>query len=445
MPSLRDHLSNLVSRVKDSIQIGKLATARSPQWPATRRRWLALHPTCAACGTKQSIEVHHKKPFHLFPALELDPSNFITLCECGPYECHLKTGHHGNWKNFNPGVVAEAASLLVSRQPKPPMKTSLNSKGYTFLPALIGGTIIAILGYFAIPRILADHKLKAAEQGVVAAGNAAVTADKKATESEVATGRALQRESTQAVAALGLLPESPQKTFIGARLDNVSWLSNQLFGTPTAADAAEWRRLALAAFAQNAADRATAAQQLSAQQATLTGTLATLADARKGKELADADAARSRTQLIEAQAKVDEANGFKVLVEEVATFLIGLWVLAWVLGKLAVTNPACAAASTMLHTLLAPGLTAAHRLATKALAVAKAEAEDLAQRTGTLIGRVRAELPAVAGKIRLIADDVMDAAHKDVIGPVADAVHADALVARSEAEQLLNPQPATPA
>lgn len=115
-----DRAANLVSRVKDSVRSGTFAAKRSPQWPATRRHWLAAHPACAACGTKASPEVHHKRPFHLFPALELDPTNFITLCECGPYECHLKTGHLGNWKNFNAAVVPDAAALLASRQPTLP-------------------------------------------------------------------------------------------------------------------------------------------------------------------------------------------------------------------------------------------------------------------------------------------------------------------------------------
>ncbi|MGA2401456.1 MAG: hypothetical protein ABSG91_07090, partial [Syntrophobacteraceae bacterium] len=47
---------------------------------------------------------HHVKPFHLAPALELEPGNLITLCEEGEYNCHLVHGHNGDWKSFNDDV-----------------------------------------------------------------------------------------------------------------------------------------------------------------------------------------------------------------------------------------------------------------------------------------------------------------------------------------------------
>ena len=76
--------------------------ARSPHWSVVRRAWLRAHPRCAnpLCGSVEKVEVHHKKPFHLFPGLELLPANFITLC-MGPNECHLKIGHLGNWQKYN--------------------------------------------------------------------------------------------------------------------------------------------------------------------------------------------------------------------------------------------------------------------------------------------------------------------------------------------------------
>ena len=86
--------------------------SRSPQWPGVRKAHLEREPACRVCGGTSKLEVHHKKPFHLFPDLELEDSNLITLCEgwknCN---CHLVIGHHGNFKKFNDTVVADAAKL----------------------------------------------------------------------------------------------------------------------------------------------------------------------------------------------------------------------------------------------------------------------------------------------------------------------------------------------
>lgn len=89
-----------------------LPKRRSSEWPKTRKTWLEQHPTCSACGGSTKPEVHHMTPFHLDPSKELDPTNFITLCESTP-ECHLRTGHLGNWKKFNANVVADAAKELA--------------------------------------------------------------------------------------------------------------------------------------------------------------------------------------------------------------------------------------------------------------------------------------------------------------------------------------------
>ena len=50
-------------------------------------------------------EVHHIKPVGLYPALELDPKNLITLC--GNPRCHLDKGHLGNWRSYNETVVMD--------------------------------------------------------------------------------------------------------------------------------------------------------------------------------------------------------------------------------------------------------------------------------------------------------------------------------------------------
>jgi hypothetical protein len=85
---------------------------------------LKAHPACAACGLMRPsilhplarrrtiLNVHHIKPFHLFPALELDETNLITLCRSGE-DHHLMVGHLGDWSNWNPNVVRDAALLRV--------------------------------------------------------------------------------------------------------------------------------------------------------------------------------------------------------------------------------------------------------------------------------------------------------------------------------------------
>ena len=87
-----------------------LGTARSPKWPAARKAHLEKFPTCAVCGGKEKLEVHHIRPFHLHPDLELDPSNFITLCESGGggLNCHLAFGHLGSFKSYNADVETDA-------------------------------------------------------------------------------------------------------------------------------------------------------------------------------------------------------------------------------------------------------------------------------------------------------------------------------------------------
>ena len=65
-----------------------------------------MHAYCAFCGAAVALEVHHIRPYHLHPELELDPANFVTLCEGSP-QCHLHVGHLGNWDSFNPALIAD--------------------------------------------------------------------------------------------------------------------------------------------------------------------------------------------------------------------------------------------------------------------------------------------------------------------------------------------------
>ena len=98
-----------------------LNVVRSNKWPEARKLHLLNNPTCAVCGGNTNLEVHHIRPFHLHPELELDQTNLITLCESGKngLNCHLAFGHLGNFKSFNTSVIEDALSWLKKISTRP--------------------------------------------------------------------------------------------------------------------------------------------------------------------------------------------------------------------------------------------------------------------------------------------------------------------------------------
>lgn len=83
--------------------------ARSSKWPAVRDAYLKTHPKCAYKGCNRvPLEVHHIKPYHLYPELELEPSNFITLCRDEVANHHLYGGHDGDFRGSNPNIREDA-------------------------------------------------------------------------------------------------------------------------------------------------------------------------------------------------------------------------------------------------------------------------------------------------------------------------------------------------
>lgn len=95
---------------KDRIQ-GKApkGARRSPDWRKVRGVHMAAHPDCEVCGrtkTKvRTIECHHILSYFLFPDLELEPENLVSLCR----RCHLLFGHHNNWKRLNMNIRSDIA------------------------------------------------------------------------------------------------------------------------------------------------------------------------------------------------------------------------------------------------------------------------------------------------------------------------------------------------
>lgn len=92
---------------------------RSSSWASVRRNFVESNPDCAACGSTQNLNVHHIKPFHSHPELELDPGNLITLCR----KHHFQVGHdpdgpwepkRPSWKAFNPRVREHCEKIRES-------------------------------------------------------------------------------------------------------------------------------------------------------------------------------------------------------------------------------------------------------------------------------------------------------------------------------------------
>lgn len=98
-----------------SLFLVAMAGERAGEWRAVRNAYAASHPACAACGAKADLQVHHVKPFHLWPALELESSNLIALCP----RCHLLLGHLGDYRAYNPCVREDAAWMLARVKSRP--------------------------------------------------------------------------------------------------------------------------------------------------------------------------------------------------------------------------------------------------------------------------------------------------------------------------------------
>ena len=113
--SMLQGLKKSLKKLKSKLHETKKSHFRSPKWDDVRNMHLSLHGECAACGSEDTLQVHHIKPFRLHPELELKLENLITLC-MGALDCHLEIGHGGSFKSYNPNVVEDAARFKASSQ-----------------------------------------------------------------------------------------------------------------------------------------------------------------------------------------------------------------------------------------------------------------------------------------------------------------------------------------
>lgn len=101
-------LWNLITGNDNYGSANTVGAARSSHWSKVRKAHLELEKDCQVCGSVENLQVHHIKPFHLFPDLELEQSNLITLCEGKSRNCHLLFGHLLNWHSYNVSVRDDA-------------------------------------------------------------------------------------------------------------------------------------------------------------------------------------------------------------------------------------------------------------------------------------------------------------------------------------------------
>ncbi len=94
-----------------------LGFVRSSRWPSVRAWFLREHPQCELCGGIEKLTVHHVKPFHQFPDLELHPQNLFTLCE--ENGCHLIWGHLGCYRSINANVVRDVRAFAKKIRNRP--------------------------------------------------------------------------------------------------------------------------------------------------------------------------------------------------------------------------------------------------------------------------------------------------------------------------------------
>ena len=94
---------------------------RSDDWPRMRKAFLQIHPACYVCGERKKVVVHHILPYYLFPSLENDPTNFMTLCE-GTMNHHLMFGHLGSWLSYNENAIKDAKEWYHKIKDRPRWK-----------------------------------------------------------------------------------------------------------------------------------------------------------------------------------------------------------------------------------------------------------------------------------------------------------------------------------
>jgi len=83
-------------------------TKRSKKWPRTRKEHMKRCPNCYICNSSKDVDCHHIIPFGERKDLENDKNNLMSLCS---KYCHLRIGHLGYWRTYNPNIRSTAIIL----------------------------------------------------------------------------------------------------------------------------------------------------------------------------------------------------------------------------------------------------------------------------------------------------------------------------------------------
>lgn len=101
-------LLNLLEEWQNRDSLRLFGSKRDPRWAQFRREIIFQRGyKCEATGKTENIELHHCKPFHKYPELELDPDNVILL-ERG---VHFDIAHLCSWRSWNKDIKEDARKL----------------------------------------------------------------------------------------------------------------------------------------------------------------------------------------------------------------------------------------------------------------------------------------------------------------------------------------------
>ena len=87
--------------VATTADAGYVTALHDAQWRRTRNHFIRIQDDCQMCGADKQLQVHHVRPWHLYPELRYEHSNLITLCQ----PCHFRFGHGRNWQAYNPDIT----------------------------------------------------------------------------------------------------------------------------------------------------------------------------------------------------------------------------------------------------------------------------------------------------------------------------------------------------
>ena len=113
-------LTFLLTKYQNRESLKVFGGVRSPLWSKTKREFEKKNSKmCSVCGGEKEVQLHHIKPFHLHPELELEHTNLIWLCEAPNRNCHLNMGHLNSFHSYNVDIKKDAEYYLNKIKNRP--------------------------------------------------------------------------------------------------------------------------------------------------------------------------------------------------------------------------------------------------------------------------------------------------------------------------------------